>query len=402
MSQTGKAIWLAWRDWKFERTLSLCAVLALASMLAPILILQGIKNGVTGTMRERLLEDPATLVITPKSDAGRFTPAFIADLAKLDGAAYAVGRTRETAADLTLANPDAGKRVPIALEPATAGEPLLKKYGAPCPSDGAKPQIVLSATAAATLGVKAGASLDASLSRRTPQGRLESTPLVFQVAFVLPIAAADRRIGFVPLTLLEAMEDYRDNYAVPGRGFTGAPRQEERKYASFRLYARELDDVGKLAAKLADMNIETMTKARDIAAIKSLESAINKIMLIVSAAVGAGFAAFMFSFGEGAIRRKKRMLGMLRLLGFERGALLCYPLFQSLLTAVCGFALSLLLFYCVAAVIRRAFAGLLSCSLGPVDISAALAIVILLALFSTSRASWQAASMEPSSVIREV
>ena len=36
---------LAARDWFYEYSLSLCAVLALASMLMPLLILQGVKDG---------------------------------------------------------------------------------------------------------------------------------------------------------------------------------------------------------------------------------------------------------------------------------------------------------------------------------------------------------------------
>lgn len=402
MNQLAASIELAWRDWLHERTLSLCAVLALASMLAPLLILQGLKNGVTANMRERLLEDPATLIITPKSDAGKFSVEFIADLGRLDGASYAIGRTRETAADLTLENQSSGKRAALALEPATPGEPLLQKYGAPAPKDGGTPEIVLSATAAQALKAEPGTRLTANLARRRPDGKLESTPLSLHVAAILPIAAGDRRLGFVPLQLLEDMEDYRDNYAVSGRGYSGAVRDEERKFASFRLYARQLDDVATLASHLQSLGVEVTTRARDIAAIKSLEAAINRIIVIISIAVGAGFAAFTFSFGEGAIRRKKRLLGMLCLLGFERAALMCYPLLQTLLTSVCGFLLSLLIFFCVGQVIESAFTGLLSCSLQVYDAGFAIAIVILVALLSSARAAWQAASLEPSSVIREV
>lgn len=51
LSKVALAARLALQDWLHERTLSLCAVLALASMLAPLLVLQGVKNGVVGIMR---------------------------------------------------------------------------------------------------------------------------------------------------------------------------------------------------------------------------------------------------------------------------------------------------------------------------------------------------------------
>lgn len=379
-------------------------MLALASMLAPLLVLQGLKNGVTEGMRERLLQDPGALIITPKSDAGSYDADFIDLLSSLPGASYAIGRTRETAADLTLANEQEHTHTSIALEPATPGEPVLVRYHMTAPENGDKPQIVLSASAAAALKIARGGCLVAKLGRRTPAGKLESFPLEFQVADILPAQAGDRKFAFVPLQLLEDMENYRDNIAVPSRGMTGSARPGPRKYASFRLYARELNDVQSLARWLEGKNIEVMTRARDIAAIQSLEAAINQIILIISLAVGLGFAAFTISSSEGAVRRKIRMLGMLRLLGFQRGPLICYPATQTLLTAICGFALSLLIYVCVAFTIDRTFAsnGGLACKLEWGDALWAFLIVILISALSSARAAWQASSLEPSLVIREV
>lgn len=404
MNQLWAAVFLAWHDWKHERLLSLCAVLALASMLAPLLVLQGLKNGVTAGMRERLMRDPTTLIITPKSDAGRYSSQFIAELGEQPGANYAIGRTRETAADLTLENESTGARATIAFEPASPGEPVLQQYSIAAPKDSQTPEIVLTASAAASLKTAVGQPLTAKLGRRAPDGRLESTPITFHVSAVLPATAGNRKLAFAPLKTLEAMEDYRDYIAVPERGFSGAEREGQRSYASFRLYARELDDVENLARHLESLHIEVITKAREIAAIRSLESAINQVILIISIAVGSGFAAFILSSAEGSIRRKKRMLGMLRLLGFRRLPLMCYPLMQTLLTAACGYALSLVIYFVVAEAIASSFAnrGGLGCSLGIADVAYAITAVLAIAAFASIRAAWQAASLEPSMVIREV
>lgn len=189
---------LALRDWQYERALTLCAILALASMLAPLLVLQGLKNGVVESMRHRLLEDPAILIITPKSDAGNYDRAFIDWLGRLPGAAFAIGRTRDTSTDVTLRNVAAGKSASIAMEPAAPGEPLLKSLGIPAPGAGHVPGIVLSARAANTLSASEGQILEARLGRRTPEGRLESTSLRLAVTAVMPAAAADRRMAFSP------------------------------------------------------------------------------------------------------------------------------------------------------------------------------------------------------------
>lgn len=400
--QLSKSIYLAWRDWKHEGLLSLCAVLALASMLSPILILQGLKNGVTAGMRERLLKDPTALIITPKSDAGRFSPEFVAALARLPGAAYAIGRTRETAADITLQNGD--HRASISLEPSTPGEPVLVQYKVTAPTDGKTPELVLSSNAARALAATKGAAITTNLTRRTPEGRLEAVPMTFHVAAILPPEAADRKLAFAPLSLLEDVENYRDNIAVPTRGFSGQPAIAERRYASFRLYAQSLNDVEPLSMLLEKDKIEVITHAREIAAIQALETSVNQIILIISIAVGAGFAAFMLSSSESTTRRKKRMLGMLHLLGFRRIPLMCFPLAQSLFTTICGFLLSLCIYAGVALAIAEAFAsrGNLECRIDAVDLGIAFLTIIILSGVATIRSAWQTAALAPSIVIREV
>ncbi|MBD5416788.1 MAG: ABC transporter permease [Desulfovibrio sp.] len=400
------AICLAARDWRFERSLTLCAILALASMLTPLLVLQGLKNGVIEGMRERLLQDPTVLIITPKSDGASFTEAEVRAFGALPGAAFAIGRTRETATDITLAAgaDGAGKSASLSLEPSAPGEPVLTHLGITPPAYGEEPELVLSAPAAKALGVSPGESLLARLGRRTPEGRLESARMVFRVTAVLPEAAADRRMAFAPLSALQDLEDYRDYLEVPSRGFTGNAREGQRRYASFRLYARDLDAVEGLAAALGERHIETRTRSREIAAIRMLESSINQVILIISLAVGAGLAAFTISSVQGAVERKRRMLGMLRLLGFPHAALVFYPMTQSLLTSLCGFGLSCLLYLAVSLGIAHAFAGQggIACRLGPADVAIACAAVVALSLLSTARAARAAAAVEPSIVIREV
>ncbi len=410
LNKVALAARLALQDWLHERTLSLCAVLALASMLAPLLVLQGVKNGVVGIMRERLLQDPEVLIITPAGSGseGSYTAEFIASLIRLPGARFVIGRTRDIATDLGLQGPSGGKSVQM--EPCAPGEPLLEHYQVAPPRDGAEPELVLSARAAQALGVRVGGRVTANLGRRTPEGRLESTTLRFHVSAVLPEQVSGRNLGLLPLQVLEDIQDYRDYIEVPRRaaqGFSGRPRPAgERRYSSFRLYAQDLDAVESLASALSAQGIEARTRAREIAGIRRLAAAITSVILIISLAVGTGFAAFTLSSVQGAVRRKDRMLGMLRLLGFPRAALLLFPLSQALLTAVSGIMASGCLYLPVSYGIDRLFAvqsgNAALCRLSPAEMLAATGIVVLLAILAAARASWQAASIEPSAVIREI
>ena len=408
MQRLSMILRLAARDWLHERSLSLCAVLALASMLGPLLILQGVKNGVIDGMRERLLEDPAVLVITPAGSApeGGYPASFIDSLRTLPGARFSVGRTRDIATDITL-NTASGRMQSIGMEPCAPGEPVLEHYHMPVLRDGDIADIVLSSTAAQSLGVSAGDALTASLGRRTPEGQLQSVTIRLHVAGILPPEASGRRMGFLPLTLLEDIQDYRDYIAVPKRGYEGRERKDaERRYASFRLYAQDLNAVEGLAAHLAARGVDSRTRARDIANIRALETAISRVILVISLAVGAGFTAFTFSSVQGAVRRKDRMLAMLRLLGFSRTGIIAYPFIQTLLTSLCGIALAGIIYLLVSFSIDQIFAeqihGAALARLAPGEYLAAGGLTLLIALIAAARASIRAASIEPSSVLREV
>ncbi|MBR5734422.1 MAG: hypothetical protein IKX79_02625, partial [Desulfovibrionaceae bacterium] len=185
---------LAAKDWLHEKALSLCAVLALASMLAPVLVLQGIHNGVVSSMREKLMQDPEVLLLTPVGGGaeGSYPASLVEELRSLPGAAFAIGRTRAIANDLTISGPN-GRSLTIQMEPCAPGEPTLVHCGLPAPADGQEPEIILSNPAAQALGAGTGTKLTAHLGRRTPEGKLESASITFTLSGILPAEAAGRK-----------------------------------------------------------------------------------------------------------------------------------------------------------------------------------------------------------------
>ncbi|MBO4369412.1 MAG: ABC transporter permease [Desulfovibrio sp.] len=407
MSTPSFALYLALRDWLHERTLSLCAVLALASMLAPLLVLQGVRNGVVDGLRENLLKDPTVLVISPigSPKEGSYSRDFIAELRTVPGVRFAIGRTRDIATDISVESAE-GLRATLHMEPCAEGEPVLEHFGQRIPLDGKEPEIVLSTRAAERLHCEVGTTLSATIGRKNSEGRFESFVLTMRVVSVLPKEASDRLLGFLPLSLLEDIQDYRDDIAVESRGLSGRKREEARRYASFRCYAKDLDAVWEVSQYLAGMGVEVRTKAHEIAAIKSLEKALNSVILILSVAVGTGFVAFAISSVQGAVRRKVRMLGLLRLFGFSRWALTLYPLMQTFLTSLSGILLSFASYLLVSFSIDFFFAaqsgGLALCVLQPNDCYLALFAVFFLSSLASVQAAMRAASVDPSSVIREV
>ena len=123
-----RAAELACADYRREGLLSACAVLGLAAVLAPLLILYGVKFGVVETLTARLLHNPATLEISPVG-SGRYTADYVASLGRHPAVAFALPRTRAIAATIGLS----ARKRPAPLPPASSPHPWNPRRRAiPC------------------------------------------------------------------------------------------------------------------------------------------------------------------------------------------------------------------------------------------------------------------------------
>lgn len=438
-------IGLALADYRHERLLSVCAIFGLAAVLAPLLILYGVKFGVLNTLTERMLSDPNTLEISPVA-SGNYTRASIDGFARLDGVAFVLPRTRSIAATMSLRamKGDHESFVTASLEPTATGDPLLARYGvpsvvmvpyaapdaentpaeaAPAPASGMKKRpkpddpalreagAVLSSTAAAKLDVKPG-DIVLGVVERAYAGSVSSAYVRLRVHGVLPLAAQQKETAWVPMELVEACEDFRDGRAVPElgerNGWSGEQRPATtRKYASFRLYAADLPSVSRLHDHFADNGIDTYTHAEEIELLTTLERGLNVIFSLVCLAAVVGFFFSTTSSVLAGIKRKQRTLGLLQLTGFAKGSLVFFPLTQTVLTAVLGTTVALLAYGAAALAINSAFAGSLQdleqvCRLDFVHFLLAYAASVGVSLAAAIWPAWQSTRIEPSEVIRDV
>ena len=366
---------LSLRDYLHERLLSACAVLGLAAVLAPLLILFGVKFGVVETLTERLRSDPATLEISPVG-SGHFSAADMERWRDDGRVAFVMPRTRTLAATVELL-PERGTPLHVSMEPTGHDDPLLARHALPVPAllldseddpdhpgrlrtRAAASGVVLSAPVAERLGLRAGDQLTGRLER-TRNGKVQAVRLTLKVIGVLPLAAQQKNVAYVPLPFLEAAEDFRDGRAVPLFGpehaADGDQPPAERLYAGFRMYARSLDDVAPLRDLFRQQGITVHTEAEAIDQVRRLSTSLDIIFLLIGGAAAAGFTASTTSSTLAAVRRKQRLLGLLRLGGFSTLELLLFPLLQALLTAVLGTGLALGLYAAAQGVVNRIFAA---------------------------------------------
>ena len=386
---------LAWQDYRNDGWLSACSVLALVAVIAPLLVLFGLKFGLVSSLTERLETDPASREIIPLG-GGRFSAAFIAQLGERSDVAFAVPRTRQIAATAQVGT------LTLEMLPTAAGDPLLAGLPLPHGLD----QIVLSHTAAEKLAARPGDWLETSFARQVA-GRVEAQRTRLQVLAVLPLEAFAREGLFADLALLEAAEDYRDGRAVPALSWAGdaASVSEQRIYPAFRLYARSLSDVEPLRVYFAGQNLLVSTQAHTIAQVQSLSRNLSIVFWIIAGLALAGAFAAIFAGTLAAVARKHRELSVLRLLGFSTAALLLFVLLQALYSAGFAAVLSVGLYGLAEAALNKLFVqvpGEYASHLLARHYGLALVAVLGVSAVAAACGGWRVARIQASEGIRDV
>lgn len=209
---------LCLEDLRNEKMLSFCMVMAVASVLGPLLILFGLKFGTVETLRARLVHDPRNREIRPLN-AQAYSHEWFQIVAKQEGVAFVVPYTRQlaTGVDIVVPGPQ-GKRVAADLVPTAEGDPLMLQNGQRIPH---QEECLLSAPLAEALGVAAGDTV-VMAARRTVNGQFETGERPLHVLGVLPVRASATKSVFVPLSVLEAVERFKDGMGVPQFGWKGS------------------------------------------------------------------------------------------------------------------------------------------------------------------------------------
>lgn len=215
---------LATAHLRHEWVLTVCLVSALAAVLAPLLILLGLKEGTIETLRDRLVRDPVFREIRP-AVTRTFDHAWLEALSGDKRVAFLTPTILPASSALQFVTTDGGTEL-IDLVPTAAGDPLLLENGGRIPQEG---ECVLSSEAARVLGAGAGDRIEARVTR-SRGGRMEPVSAVLQVVSVLPPRAGGLARAYAPLGFVVDVEAYKEGRAVGARGWAG---ESARPFMSF-------------------------------------------------------------------------------------------------------------------------------------------------------------------------
>ncbi|UZR29948.1 FtsX-like permease family protein [Methylococcus mesophilus] len=343
---------LAGRDLFHEWRVSLCLALAIAAVLAPLLVLFGLKSGIVDTLTVRLKSDPRNLEIVWRLNAS-LEPDWLERLRSNPQVGFAVPSTRTLAATLDLAAADGIGLQDVDLIPTDTGDPLFGVEDAVPQGLG---ELALTREAAGKLGVSAGMRVEGVVYRNLHQQR-QVLRLPLRVSAVLAESHYSGWGAFVSLPLLQALERYRDGYAVSELGVADgtSPTSGSSRYARLRLYARSLEAVPGLAESLRTQGYDVSTRSKDIELVKNIDHALSFLFRLIA---GVGVAGCVLSLGASLwanVERKRRELALLRLVGIRNRLLAGFPAVQAAGVAAAGIALSFAAYFAAAEAINQTF-----------------------------------------------
>ncbi len=246
---------------------------------------------------------------------------------------------------------------------------------------GPRPVLAATTTAARPAGAEKEAAppapaedVKAMLARRAPKTHAVGPPE--RLVFLPPSAGlADGTVvtvtfesPFLPITFPAVVRHQASGQpAIPqslaavlrlamDRGVAYDPATEafhlsRRGYPAARIVAGTVEDVEALAATLAGRGIPSTTAAARIRDVRELDHYTSYVFYLVAAVGLAGAAAALLASLFAAVERKRRALGVLRLLGLRRRTLVRLPLYQSAVIVSLSLGLSLLAWQRVTAAI---------------------------------------------------
>ena len=391
-------------DLRHDYRLSVVLMVSVASILAPLLLLFGLKTGVVSTMKQKLLDNPFNREVVIYQNASLDSSWFDA-LSARDDVAFVVPRTRTINATMDVVAPDRRAVAGIEVVPTAPGDPLVPES---CEVPRRWNNILLSHTAGVKLGAGAGAALTGIVKRRV-DGRDQLVRFELPVLCVLPESAFGRDAVFAPLALLTAMEDYRDGFDVPlldanAAGKLAGPRD---RFANARVYATDLDAVAGLAGFIRAAGVEVRTHARDIENVQAIERVLTFIFGVIAVIASIGVALSLIGSLWINVERKRRDLALLRLLGIRREGVVLIPVVQAAGITMAAFILAMCAYLIGAQVFNHQLGVNLSesqfvCRLYWSDVLTAAALTLAVALAASLVGGYRASKVDPAECLREL
>src|SRR5262245_56294758 len=188
---------------------------AIAAVLAPIMILAGLKFGFIEILRSKFIQDPSFRLVTP-TEAQIRSDKFFAKLKARNDVAFVQPNVNLSGTSVRVAAGSA-RAESFDLMPTSDGDPLILENNGTIPAAG---EVTLTAPGADAIGVGLGEEVRL-IVYRSLGGRREAQQVPLRVRSILRVGADAERRAYVGLDLVRDVENYRAGIPVASRGWLG-------------------------------------------------------------------------------------------------------------------------------------------------------------------------------------
>ena len=391
---------LALRDLWRQRIHLICNMAILAGVLVPLMVIFGVKNGVYDALIGRLLNDPATLRIETTGNSN-FSLADVAEVQGWPETGFATAKTRSVFDFVNVRRAGAVAKRDAVLVPSGTGDPTLPQGLVLGPADA-----VLSANLARQLDLAAGDTVQI-FTQATERPRQLMLPLT--VISVLPDARLSGRSVLADIAVLDLVEAFYDEYALPEHGITEGRDIATRKpeFEGMRVFAKDLTLLAELQSRLEKrFGVQTEARTAEVSGILNLGRNLDVALLLTAGVASLGLAAALIFGFWGEVARKRQTLAALALLGIGPQHLWLFPVVQALVSGAAGLLVSFALFLVAGGVAETLFDSGLTRDGGLVVLTLLQAVLIVAATLAfVAAASFfaarSAAQVDPADVLRE-
>ncbi len=395
---------LAWADLRFDWRISFCMVASMVAVVAPLLLLFGLKHGVVTQLQQELLQDPRNLEVKMLT-SGSYDQAWLDTLRQTPGVGYAIGMTRSlnTQADLRLDRRRFLENVEVLAS--AQGDPLLQAQARDLSAD----ELIITQEAARRLGWTLGEAVHIRLSRRL-DGRLEYGDKAMTVVDVLAEHRYSRPAVFVAPETLLALEYARDGFQIPDFALSaGKPLAADMPvlYARARIYASSIEQVGQVAKGLEQQGVPVASRYADIENVRAINRVLSLIFSVIAFTAIAGCAASLGGAFLANVDRKRKDLAVLRLLGIDSSGVIRYVLIQAVLLSLIAYALGLGLYGLGSTLFNHLLVGdgLQTDFVSRITVAHAVYALVMvagLACVVATIGAWRAVRVQPAESLREI
>lgn len=401
-SRISLLIRLSLQDLWHDRIISFCIISSLIAVIAPLLLLFGLRFGIVSQLQQDLAKDPRNLEIRMLSSAS-YDQTWIERLRSRPDVGFVMGQTRSlnTLADLQTDGSHFIENAEVI--PTGSGDPLLGSLQLNQNND-----VVLTQEAARKLAVNVGDSINMRVSRQLDE-RQEWGRKSLNVAGILPATYFNRAAIFAHPDLLLTLEYYRDGFATPALGINSGEMILDKapRYARARLYAKDIEHVATLERDLRAQRIETVSRLADIENVKSINRVLGVIFNTIAATALIGCIASLVGSFIANVDRKRKHIAVLLLLGFTEPTVGLYVVLQGILLSLLAYVGGYGIYLLASQVFNQALAantttGQMLCKITLMHSLLAMILTTMVAILVAAIGAYRAINIEPAQSLREV